>query len=256
MDVRFTNDVAVTASAAYVGIGDVFIIAGQSNASGRGTNVQSYSHASLKATMLGNDYVWKELADPVDSSVSQVDVVSADVALNSFWPLLTTSIMADQGVPIAFVPCAKGGTSVADWQPGVDHSDRSTLYGSMNYRATQTGGAKCVLWWQGENDVLNGTLEAAYNAALDSLANAINADQSIELMACKLQDLSTWDGGYDETAVNAAINTAWGDNANVLQGPDFSDITPGGDGVHFRTDAELTTAATRWWTAIEAEFYP
>ncbi len=44
--VRFTNDTAASSSKSYVGIGDIFVIAGQSNASGRGGNNQSYSSAT------------------------------------------------------------------------------------------------------------------------------------------------------------------------------------------------------------------
>lgn len=256
LTVRFANDTSVSTAISYVGIGDVFVVGGQSNASGRGTNNQSYSHATLKACLLGNDYAWKELADPTDSNTGQVDAVSDDAAAaGSCWPLLATSIMSDQSVPVAFVPASKGGTTFANWQPGADHQDRSTLYGSMVYRALQIGSIKAVLWWGGERDAVLGTAEATVNSDLDTLANAINADLGVSLVACKIEDLSTYGEGYDESAVNAAITTAWGDNANVLQGPDFSDITPSTDGVHFVTDAELQTAASRWWTAIEALFY-
>lgn len=232
------------------------MIAGQSNASGRGTNNQAYSHASLKAAIFKNNYIWDDLLDPTDILTGQLDVVSQDAAAaGSPWPLLATAIMADQGVPVAFVPTAKGSTTIQNWQPGADHQARNTLYGSMVYRALQVGGCKAVLWWQGEQDVVNGTSEATYNAKLDTLADAVQADLGCKLVVAKLEDLSALNGGYDESAVNAAIATAWADNANVLQGPDFSDITPSVDGVHFVTDAELQTAADRWWTAIAAALY-
>lgn len=257
LQVRYANNTGITATSNYVGVGDVFVIAGQSNASGRGTNSQSYSHATLKAAMYGNDYTWKELTDPTDDNTGQVDGVSDDGSNpgGSPWPLLATSIMTDQGVPVAFIPCALGATAISQWAKGTDNN-RATLYGSMQYRAgLMASGVKAVLWWQGERDAVLGTAEATYNSALDAIANNIAADLSCGMMACKLQDLSAYLGGYDETAVNAAIATAWGDNANVMQGPDFSDITPGVDGVHFKTDGELSTAAGRWWTALQTEFY-
>lgn len=252
LEVRFTNDTGISASSAYVGIGDVFIVAGQSNASGYGTNNQSYSHATLKATMLGNDYNWKELVDPTDSKINQVDSVSAETGTpgGSVWPLLATLFMANQGVPCAFVPCAWGGADVLSWQPGANHEDRTTLYGSMNYRAIQTG-VKVVLLHLGERDALIGTSQATYNSLLDSFANAVNTDSSVKVMACKLQNCTD----RDETAVNAAIAEAWGDNSNVLTGPDFSDITPSVDGLHFKTDAELQEAADRWWATLQESFY-
>ncbi len=248
--VRFTDDTDILDTAYHVGIGDIYIIAGQSNASGRGDNNQVYSHGSLKATLFGNDYTWKELSDPSDDNTDQVDTVSSDGSGGSYWLPLATSIMADQSVPVAFVPCAKGGTSITEWQAGADHSDRTTLYGSMNYRIAQIGDVKAVLWHQGERDADDGMPEATYNTYLDALANDIQADQGIKLMACKIQDVSD----RNETNVNNAIGTAWGDNANVLEGPDFSSFTPDGD-VHFTSDADMAQAAGDWWTAIDAEFY-
>jgi hypothetical protein len=247
----------VTASVDYVGIGDVFVIAGQSNASGRGTNTDlAYSHATLKAGNFGNGYDWKELSSLYfDDNTIQTDTVSGDAAYNytSAWIPMTTLFLADQAVPVAFIPCAKGGTTIADWQPGADHSDRTTLYGSMNYRIGQVGGAKAVLLWLGENDVVAGTAEATFNSGLDTLANAVNSDRSIKVMVCKIENAAA----YDETAVNNAINTAWGDNTNVLTGPDFSDLTPTGDGssvFHFKSDAEMSTTGGRWWNALVTAF--
>ena len=64
--------------------------------------------------------------------------VSLDVAPGgSYWPLLATRIVAVTGRPTIFVPCALSATSMAQWQPGADHQDRTTLYGSMVYRINQ-----------------------------------------------------------------------------------------------------------------------
>lgn len=250
LEVRFSNDTSVVASVQHIGIGDIFVVAGQSNASGRGENNQVYSHATIEAALFGNDYAWKELVDPSDSNVNQDDNVSSDSnAAGSPWPLIATSFLADQGVPIAFVPCAKGGTSINDWQKGTDN-DRSTLYGSMQYRVGQVGGCKAVLWHQGERDVSIGTAEATYNLDLDDLANDINTDLGCKMIVANIHDITG-----DEAAVNNAITTAISDNSNVLQGPDNSGITTSPDSLHFTTDAELLALASRWWSALQTAFY-
>lgn len=237
---------------------DTFIIAGQSNGSGRGTNSQVWSPGlGFPALNFANDYTLKALADPYDSPSGQIDTVSSDTspaAAGSVWPLVANSFLANVRKRVLFVPCAKGGVSITSWLPGANHQNRATLYGSMVYRALRAGGnLKCVMWWQGETDAINGMTQATYNGYLDTIANAVQADLGIPLMACKLQN-SSGIADANEAAINAAIAEAWADNANVLQGPDLSDLGSD-DAYHLQSDAKLLTAAGRWWTAIAAAFY-
>jgi hypothetical protein len=152
--VRYVNDISITDNIDHIGIGDIFIIAGQSNASGRGITLNSYSHSTLKASLFGNDDVWKELKDPTDSSLNQVDGISSDaIAAGSPWPLIATSILETTGVPVAFVPTAKGGSGILSWSPQMINLDTSTLYGSMYRRIKAVGGSVAgVLFFQGESD--------------------------------------------------------------------------------------------------------
>lgn len=253
LEVRYTNDTATSDSVNFFGIGDVYLCAGQSNMSGRGTSNQSYSHASLRASLYGNDNTWKNLVDPYDSATNQVDTISSDTspaAAGSWIPLLATGIMADRSVPVAFIPCAMGGTSSAEWQPGADHQNRATLYGSCVYRANQAGGVKAVLWWQGESDAAAAVSEATYNTNLDTIANAFNTDLGVSLVAVILQN-STGVSDVNEQAIRDATATAILDNANVLQGPDLSDISSD-DTFHLKTNGNLQTAADRWLTALNS----
>ncbi|MEZ4114085.1 MAG: peptidoglycan-binding domain-containing protein [Candidatus Paceibacterota bacterium] len=59
--------------------------------------------------------------------------------------------------------------------------------------------------------------------------------------------------------VRLAIIEAWGDNANILYGPesyDFDIISDGiGDQLHFNTDEHIRSLGFRWWKALEAHFY-
>lgn len=259
LEVRFTNDALSVGSVEHVGIGDVFAVFGQSNAVGQGQNNQVYSHATLRAGLFGNDYLWHELTDPTDIGTNFVDAVADDYTATgglvtpagSVWPLLATLLLAGQNVPVAFVPCGLSGAGIASFLPGSPVTNTETLFGSMLTRCLSVGGVKCVLWHQGESDT--GYSSDYYNTRLDTIANQIGTSLGVGLMPCKLQDLSGI--GRDETNVNVAIATAWSDNANVLTGPDFSDITPGVDGLHWKTDQELQTAADRWYAALVAAFY-
>jgi hypothetical protein len=252
VEIRIKNAPTIASTIrANTGIGDVFIVAGQSNAGGQGTNLQGYSHATLKAGLFGNDYIWRELVDPTDSIVNQYDAVSQDGnALGSAWPLLATLHMAATGVPCAFVPCALTSTAITLWLPGASHTDRATLYGSMVTRALLTG-AKVVLWWQGETDAVNSMSQATYSGHLVTIANAVQADLGVKLMPCKLQNCSGATAP-NQANINNAIGANWG-VGNVLAGPDFTDIASD-DAFHLKTDAKLLTAAQRWWAALQTAF--
>ncbi len=255
--VRFVNDTGISSSVANVGVGDIFIISGQSNASGRGNTLNSYSHPTLKAGLFGNDDNWKELADATDSNSGQVDGVSSDgIAKGSPWPIVATSIMANHGIPVAFVPTAKGGTSTAQWQPGSNHSNTSTLYGSMNRRITAVGGVvKGVLFFQGESDSGANVTQATYETRLGTIVNTIESDfVGTKTMVGQIGHSNKTGNDAIRAAQIATINA----NTNAVLGPATYDINladEGGDTLHFKSDADMASFAARWYAAIDKEFY-
>jgi hypothetical protein len=254
LTVRFTGDHSISAAVTNVGVGDVVLCSGQSNMSGRGTNNQSYKDAvGLKACLFGNDYTWKQLVDPYDSNASQVDTVSSDSgAAGSFVPLLATLWMAYTKAPVAFIPAALGGTSITQWAPGSNHLDRTTLYGSANYRTSSNGAnggtPRVNLWWQGETDAQNSMAQATYLADYQSYASAVKADIGCKTMPCKLLNCSG-PAPTDLAHINAAIGQAWSSDNNTITGPDLSDIASD-DTFHAQTDAKLQVVAARWWNSV------
>lgn len=254
VDVRVKNQPGVSKSVAYVGVGEVFVIAGQSNASGRGTSNQTWTHATLKAGMFGNDYAWRILADPLDSSVGQIDTVSSDgAAAGSVWTKMASAALTDLGLPIAFVPCAAGGTPITSWQPGANHQDRTTLYGSMIYRLNQCGGARAILWWQGETDAYNSMATATYQSYLEAIANALATDAaSTKLLTAILQKGNTYSDANAAKIQTAQANTV-ASKSNVEAGADLSAETAE-TGDHFVGDAAIATVAAAWWSAIKTAF--
>ena len=235
---------------------DTFVIAGQSNASGRGI---AYSN-HYSAGVFGNDYQYRILSDPTDSEINQVDAVSMEVTTlssGSIWAFVSRAMMPVTGRVAYFIPCAKGGTSITAWLPGANHQDRTTLYGSMVYRALQAqadgGVLRCVLMWEGETDVIAGMTQTTFNGHLDTIANAIMTDLGVPVMWCKLHQLLS----YNVSTINAAITEAWGDNTNVLTGPDLSTLisdNTDGLGVHLMIPTNLRDAGTLWWNAIKTAF--
>lgn len=254
LSVRFTNDTSVSTSSAYVGVGDVFLIAGQSNASGRGFTNQTYSHPTLKATMYGNDYQWKELTDPTDSNIGQLDTVSSDSATGSLWPLVATKYMAKENVPVAFIPNAKGGTSINSWE----RSSLSTaqLYGSMYNHTKSAGSIKAVLFFQGETDVNENRSRAEYSSKLNSFINNIYTDFGVKTVVGQIGN-----GAYSSSsidAIRAGQIDVWNSNPYAIGGPAFLDVNladESGDNLHFKSNNDLLVFADRFWAAMDAGFY-
>lgn len=250
--VRSATRPSITRSLRYVGVGDVYVIAGQSNASGRGTLGTRSTHPTLRAVMFGNDDRWKALADPVDSPVKQVDKVSRDsLAHGSVWPLVATGLMAADHVPVAFVPCPKSTTSIYRWLPDpVRPYSRTTLYGSMVRRARAAGRVRAVLFWQGEADARARVPQGDYEEALSDLAARVAADLRAPLVAAQIGD---YDSRYTVQGINGirlAQQDVWG-RGDAVAGPVLYDIDLHGR-VHFTQPSELQAAARRWTAAILA----
>ena len=249
LSVRWVGNPGSVVTRTLVGGGDTFVIGGQSNAVGMTAGNQSYSHASLKALMFANDYNWKELTDPVDIGTNQVDTVSDDTSPGmggSCWPPLATLFLASQNVPIAFVPCAKQDTSSAQWQPGANHFDRTTLFGSMLYRAQLTK-AKAILWWQGESDCVNAVNLDTFQTNLTTIVSTVWSELGIPMMLCRLEDLAEVYEGFDEAPYNARINAVISGTTGALAGPsgfDFNDL-------HYSSTQAVNDVAPAWWAAMQ-----
>lgn len=239
-------------TAKYVGVGDVYALYGQSNAVGQGSNNQVWTHPTLKAGNFQKDYQWHLLADPVQNNANCVDAVHNVGASGSIWPIIADSIMANYNVPVGYVPCAMSGYPINSLIPGVDHLDRSTMYGSMHNRVNTVNGVKSVLFWQGEADASQDRSQEYYNIRLDSLANSTYNDFNAKIMPVLLQNGDVDDAS--EAKIRAAVIEAWTDNPNVLEGPDLSDLTTD-DGAHIKIDVKIDSCANRFWRKIRDNIY-
>jgi hypothetical protein len=251
LHVRSAQDPDVACAVRDVGVGDIYVIAGQSNASGRSPYLFAYSSTTLRAAMFGNDYRWQELRDPVDSPVGQVDGVSQDnSAGGSVWPDVATALLSQESVPVAFVPCARTSTLIARWLPDLTPARSGrTLYRSMARRVAAVGGrVRAVLWWQGERDARFLTPAPVYEAALRTIADAAWRDFGAPLVVAQMGD---YDQRFTEAGVDAvrqAQADAW-TRSHIVQGPVLYDIDLHGE-VHFQTPEDVSAAAQRWAAAI------
>lgn len=123
----------------HVGIGEVFIGAGQSNSTNCGQE-KIQQKSGMVSAFSGTG--WQLGDDPQPG-------VHDNTTGGSYWPAFGDAMFEEYQVPIGIASTGHSGTSVNQWAPGSElcrwTSSRMKQFGSHGFRA--------VLWHQGESDV-------------------------------------------------------------------------------------------------------
>ncbi|MBN1475743.1 hypothetical protein JXA47_03220 [Candidatus Sumerlaeota bacterium] len=164
-----------------------FVIAGQSNASGRGELDENNETPHPRVLVFGNDYRWRIATEPVDDATDQVDLVSSELAIYGFNPRHSFALRAGKDLVAAgassihLIPCALGASSISDWRRPANPFDRTTLFGSMNWRRSVAapGGPTALWWYQGEAESGSSTFIADHTALVAEMREEMGADLPI-----------------------------------------------------------------------------
>lgn len=156
----------------------IFILAGQSNMSGRGKLPVPKELDGVKEIWnYTNAGRWDVASEPLDDPTGQVDPVSIDEG-PGIGPGLAFAVRMRRlsGKSIGLVQCAKGGSSMEMWRTG---GGRETLYGSCIARAKEAsrhGRIAGILWYQGESDAFSEKAAQDWNANFVKLAEKFRQD--------------------------------------------------------------------------------
>lgn len=151
-------------------VGDLWVLAGQSNMQGIG-ELRDAPEPSILVNSYGFDEQWSFAADPLHWLLDSPDPVhhggrapeelararaaakrDPQTGVGLALPF-AKELVARTGVPIGLVPCAHGGTAMEQWDPAKRDQGGISLYGSMFRRFLAVGGrVRGVLWYQGESD--------------------------------------------------------------------------------------------------------
>jgi hypothetical protein len=142
----------------HVGIGDIFLIAGQSNASGRGKDPIE-DPPELGVHLYRNCGEWSLATHPLNESTRSVYPAHIEYHNPSHSPYLQFAKVLKRrtNMPIGLIQSAVGGRPLRCW----DEAEDGELFRNMVQIARDAAGGRIrgVLWYQGCNDALEGRSE-------------------------------------------------------------------------------------------------
>ena len=261
--VKNNNVVIAESSVEHIGVGEVFVIAGQSNSANHGE--ERLSPKSGKVAAFDGER-WRPANDPQPW---------ASGGGGSFIPPFGDSIAQQFGVPVGIVACGIGATSIREWLPegarfpnpptllervrsveGSEWECKGEAFETLIKRLKKLGphGFRAVLWHQGESDAnqqdasrtLAGSL---YREYLGKLIRETRREIGWESPWFVAQATYHVPGDESSPEIRAAQASLWVDGI-ALQGPDTDTIKgemrdSGGKGVHFSGLGQREHAA-RW----------
>lgn len=233
--VRFADDVAVTATSQRWAQGRWIMNAGQSNG-------------------------LYQLSGAAFGGVVSDDKLRAYGASVTAWGAITppggnetgNALIAADGVPALIIQAAIGGTSIASWQSG--QSSYTAMMAHLTALADYGAGLDLLLWDQGEAEVQSGTSYSTHKAAIESFISSVRSALTLPNLPVVVGSLSTIttptvsDANWN--AVCRALKAVGAENANCYF-VDRTDLT-GADGIHLAGAGQQAYGKRRGRAALAA----
>lgn len=170
----------------------LFLLVGQSNMAGRGKIEEQDTVENPNIFMLTKELKWVVAKDPV-----HFDKRSAGVGLCS--EFARDVFKADPKSAIGLIPCAVGGTSLDQWQPGMPLNKNAIARAK---EAMKQGKLAGILWHQGESDA-KPELVATYPARFETMIAQLRKELGAEKVPVLIGEVIPGHGNQD--AVNVAL---------------------------------------------------
>jgi len=243
LEIRCVNDDKTAAEGAVepIGVGEIFVIAGQSYASGANDELLKVTEPQGRVSAYDwKAKKWQPANDPQPHSSDG----------GTIWPALGDLLVPMLRVPVGFVNVAVGGTSTKQWMPDGD------LHKNMVQAGKSVGPFRAVLWQQGESDVIEKTTTEVYIKNMIKIREAAAVGWRFEppwLLAKSTLHPTVYNDPTGEERIRFAIQQLW-KRPHFAQGPD-TDLLSGENRGDMNSKRHFTgigqrRAALLWFVAI------
>ncbi len=265
-----------------MGVGEVFIIAGQSNAQGiRGLPNGPPAQDERVNYITNNQNVSSSLADPDPPTFAHLN--SSDAHLSPMgqgawcWGVLGDRLVQKINVPVLFINASWEGTTIRNWSESSRGEPTFNAYGGFQYPANMPYanlaisvryyanmlGVRSILWMQGETDNFPvGMSRSDYASNLQYLLNKLTADiegRIIWTIARTSRTSTTYTPSgsiTNQEIINAQNDVLSVPFNNVYPGPYTDDLgNPRPDGIHFGSGEALTSLADAWNSVMDFNYF-
>lgn len=155
-------------------VGDLYVIAGQSNSAGYGRQ-PVYDPPERGVCLFRNCGRWDIAAHPLNDSTGTVFPENTEGGNpgHAPWLAFAKMIKRETGIPVGLIQASLGGSSLASWNP----EESGHLYRSMLARIRAAGNrVRGVLWYQGCSDSNAAETSSTYQTRFLGFVRQLRSD--------------------------------------------------------------------------------
>lgn len=150
------------------------LMIGQSNMAGRG-NIEDVPPIRDKRCFMLRNGRWQPMRDPInpDRPIFEGMYRSGVSLAGSF----ARDFAQHYDVNVGLIPCADGGTALAQWMPGEILYDHAVCLTKLAQRSSKL---QAIIWHQGESDCSNDELVESYQQRFTEMITQLRKDLNAE----------------------------------------------------------------------------
>jgi hypothetical protein len=263
----FKGATVASATLDKVGIGEVFVICGQSNAEGKVGIGDGASDDRVNRISNLNSSTESIHPFPTFDRIERTSVIAPSGKSAWCWGRLGDLLASRLNVPILFINTAWEGYDIRQWEISANGGSGYNVFGKVFappgfpfntiknsiQQYTHMLGVRAVLFHQGETDNTLSTTQLGYfnsmSVFIDRLRQSTQKDVSFVVAKVSRDlDRNTYQPVLD--AQDQVVRQI----PNVFNGPSTDDIDERFDGLHFSTEG-TRKVADRWNTQLDANFF-